>query len=788
MSTVLPGARLNTANNIYRDEMRADTDSVKAMCLQILIQQGLTAILTNLVITALTAAVLYPQVSQTFVLSWFFVAMMVNGSRLFLWRSLRRQLTEIPSMTALRQYENSYAAALFVSGATWGALALVFSNQLPMTQQIAIPLILAGMSAGAVFSHLSSLRSFCAFVWPMILPVSVSLFLAGLEIVALTTVVYLVAITILSRNLNKKMLESLLLRNENQALVNHLSEINQAQSALLQELQAKETFLLHTFEDAGVPMLLIDKELQILDVNKSGCVLFGYDKAALQQQRIVDLLHPDDASDISPQFDKLMQGDIEQYRVTRRCLGEQGKTLWLNATISAVRNHKGEIDYVVIQAQDITEQYLLSEDLNYQSLHDAMTGLPNRRALEKQLQHMLAQPTEQAHAFCYLDLDQFKVINDTCGHIAGDALLKQMTALLQVDLHEHDFVARFSGDEFAILLASCSQQQACQRLEQLLARIRDFDFVYEGYSFKVSACVGLVMFDHHSTIVELLKQADSACYAAKEAGRDRFHLFSETDTELVQRNGEMRWVTRIQQALNDNRMVLYSQPIVPSLSHKTSLPHVELLIRMLDDDGSIISPGEFLPAAERYNLVAAIDMWTVEHVLLQLQQAREQGRDIHGIYGINLSGQSLGDARFYKRIISLIKAAGLTDSRAVLCFEVTETAAITNMRSALHFINELRQIGCLIALDDFGSGLSSFAYLKQMPIDYLKIDGMFVNDCVHNSVNLEIVNSINGIGQVLGLKTVAEFVEDESTLITMKHLGVDFVQGFRIGKPQPWEI
>jgi Amt family ammonium transporter len=535
-------------------------------------------------------------------------------------------------------------------------------------------------------------------------------------------------------------------------------------------------------------MLLIDKELHILDVNKSGCVLFGYDKAALQQRRIGDLLHPEDASDISPQFYKLLQGDINQYRITRRCLGEQGKTLWLNATLSAVRNHQGEIDYVVIQAQDITEQYLLSEDLNHQSLHDAMTGLPNRRALEKQLQHMLAEPTDKPHAFCYLDLDQFKVINDTCGHIAGDALLKQMTDQLQLDLCEHDFVARFSGDEFALLLANCSQEQACQRLEQLLARIRDFDFVYDGYKFKVSACIGLVMFDHHSAMVDLLKQADSACYAAKEAGRDRLHLFTETDTELVQRNGEMRWVARIQQALNDNRMVLYSQPIVPTMSHKTSLPHVELLIRMLDDDGKIITPGEFLPAAERYNLIAAIDMWTVEHVLSELQQARDQGRDIHGIYAINLSGQSLGDARFYKRIISLIKAAGLTDARAVLCFEVTETAAITNMRSALHFINELRQIGCLIALDDFGSGLSSFAYLKQMPVDYLKIDGMFVNDCVHNSVNLEIVNSINGIGQVLGLKTVAEFVEDESTLITMKHLGVDFVQGFRIGKPQPWEI
>lgn len=779
---------MNTASSINRDVRQADTTQIKAMCLQILTQQGLTAIVTNLVISALTAAILYPQVNQTFVLSWFFTGMLVNSSRLVLWQALRRRLNDKPSATALQRYENYYAAALFVSGATWGSLALVFNSTLPMTQQIATPLILAGMSAGAVFSHLSSLRSFCAFVWPMILPMSISLFVAGLDIVALTTVVYLIAITILSRNLHKKMLEILLLRNQNQSLVNHLSEINESQSALLQDLQAKETFLLHTFEDAGVPMLLIDNKLRILDVNKSGCDLFGYHKAALQQRRVVELLHPDDASDLSPQFDKLLHGEIDQYRITRRCLGDQGQTLWLNATLSAVRNTQDEIDYVVIQAQDITEQYLLSEDLNYQSLHDAMTGLPNRRALEKQLQHMLDQRSEKTHAFCYLDLDQFKVINDTCGHIAGDALLKQITALLQADLRKHDFVARFSGDEFAILLSGCSLAQARQRLEQLLARIRDFDFVYDEYNFKVSACIGLVMFDHESSLVELLKQADSACYAAKEAGRDRYHLFSETDTELVQRNGEMRWVARIQQALNENRMVLYSQPIVPSMSHKTSLPHVELLIRMLDDDGSIISPGEFLPAAERYNLVAAIDMWTVEHVLSQLQQARQQGRDIHGIYGINLSGQSLGDARFYERIISLIKAARLSDSRAVLCFEVTETAAITNMRSALHFINQLRQIGCLIALDDFGSGLSSFAYLKQMPIDYLKIDGMFVNDCVHNSVNLEIVNSINGIGQVLGLKTVAEFVEDEPTLITMKHLGVDFVQGYKIGKPARWEI
>lgn len=779
---------MNTINSMYRDVHAVDAGRIDAMRLQILLQQGLTAIITNLTITVLAAAILYPQVAKAFIWSWLGLALVVNGSRLVLRQQLRNKLYQQPAAATLRFYEHTYAAALFISGLTWGMLALVFDTGLPLTQQMAIPLIIGGMSAGAVFSNLSSLRSFCAFVWPMVLPVSLSLFIAGLNAVAMTTVVYLIAITILSRNLNRKMLESLMLRHENQALVDHLSRVNHSQAELLQQLQAKETFLLHTFEDAGVPMLLIDRDFRILDVNKSGCQLFEYDKKALQGQLATELLHPDDASDISPQFGKLLRGEIEQYRITRRCLSRQGKTLWLNATLSAVRNDEGEVDYIVVQAQDITEQYLLSEDLNHQSLHDAMTGLPNRRALEKQLQLLLDQNTAGQHAFCYLDLDQFKVINDTCGHIAGDILLKQITELLRSGLRQTDLLARFSGDEFAILLTDCSLEQATAILENLLTRIRNFSFDYDNYSFKVSASIGVVMIDHSSTLVELLKQADSACYAAKEAGRDRMHVFSDTDTELVQRSGEMLWVARIQQALNDNRMVLYSQPIKPTQRRTSSLPHHELLIRMLDDDGSIISPGEFLPAAERYNLVAAIDMWTVEHVLCRLQRARQQGRDIHGIYGINLSGQSLGDARFYERIIQLIKDARLTDARAVLCFEVTETAAITNMRSALHFINELRQIGCQIALDDFGSGLSSFAYLKQMPIDYLKIDGMFVNDCVHNSVNLEIVNSINGIGQVLGLKTVAEFVEDEPTLVTMRHLGVDFVQGFKIGKPEPWVV
>jgi Amt family ammonium transporter len=771
-----------------RDIRAIDPDKVNAVRLQILLQQGFTAIITNLVISTITAFMMWSVVSDRFVVVWISVASGVNISRIALWHWAHRQTLGDVATVALQRCENIYALGLFISGSVWGSLAFIYSPELPMTQQMAIPLIMAGMSAGAVFTYLNSIRSFSAFVLPMILPITVSLFVADLNALALCTLVYLIVITIQAASLNKKMTDSLALRLENQSLVDHLSSVNQSQSRLLDELQAKETFLTHTFEDAGVPMLLMDSHFLIFDVNKAGCALLDYDKASLKGLKVTQLLSPEESDELSPQSKRLVKGEIDQYRITRRCISRHGKTLWLDATFSAVRNEHGAIEYVVIQAQDITEQYLLSRDLNHLASHDSLTGLPNRRALEKRLKELLSQPDDTRHVFCYVDLDQFKVINDTCGHIAGDALLKQISSLLRNHLRQHDMLAHFSGDEFAILMADRDVNTAVKDVEQLMEKIRGFHFQFEGHTFRVSACIGVVGVNHHSSLVDLLKQADSACYAAKEAGRDRLHVFTETDTELLQRSGEMRWVSRIQQALRDNQMVLFSQPIVPTQAKKAEKPHHEILIRMRDADGSIISPGEFLPAAERYNLAAAIDMWTVENVLSRLAAAREAGRAIRGIYAINLSGQSLGDTRFYEKIIELITRADLNQHGAVICFEITETAAITNIRSALRFINELRKVGCLFALDDFGSGLSSFAYLKQLPIDYLKIDGIFVKDCVNNNVNLEIVNSINGIGQVLGLKTVAEFVADEATYISMKQLGVDFVQGFLLAKPAPWEI
>jgi Amt family ammonium transporter len=319
----------------------------------------------------------------------------------------------------------------------------------------------------------------------------------------------------------------------------------------------------------------------------------------------------------------------------------------------------------------------------------------------------------------------------------------------------------------------------------VLLSLRYFRFVYDEQSFNIGVSVGIVKTYPNCTLTDLFKQADSACYAAKDAGRDRIHIYRHDDKFLAERAGEMAWVTRIQHAIEQDNFVLYYQNIV-QIDGNENFPHYELLIRMIDKDGAIIPPGLFLPAAERYNLAAAIDLWVVNHVINALVLARSEGDDITGVYGVNLSGQSLGDARFYEEIIEIIKHNDFRKSGAIICFEITETAAISNISAALRLMTELREFGCQFALDDFGSGLSSFAYLKQMPIDYLKIDGMFIKDCLSDPVNLEMISSINGIGQVMGLKTIAEFVENKDIFDKLAELGVDYAQGYWDGVPKQW--
>ncbi|SFK40746.1 putative bifunctional diguanylate cyclase/phosphodiesterase [Methylophaga sulfidovorans] len=755
----------------------------------ILLQQGSIACVTNIVILVLTLIALYSYNDVKLLHLWGTVIFLAILLRLLLVKYLNIYFSKHRNKPSIvSRCEKIYAAGVFLSGLAWGSLGFAFDGEAQFNHQLIIPLVVAGLCSGAIYSMLSSFLSFISYVYPMLICVILAMFNVGLEVEALTLVTYMIACTMLFRNLHASVIESLQLRHENRHLISHLTSVNESQTQLVETLQKKEIFLTQTFENAGFPIFLMSAGLIILDANKAACKLFAYSKTEFKGMNMSLLLHEDECDEASHDFYRLIDGDLQQYQITKRCLSRDNRPLWLIGTVSAVRNTNNKVDYLVIHAQDITEQKSLSEDLQHLALHDTLTGLPNRFAIEKHLQLLLQDTHSLNHIFCYIDVDQFKVINDTCGHKAGDKLLTQIAHIIKCELQPSDILARLSGDEFAAVLIDTSPEQAKEKLNRVMEKIRRFEFVDNDLLFISSISIGMVNIRPDSTMTEIFKQADNACYAAKEAGRDRLHVFSDSDKELVQRSGEMRWVSRIQQALSNDKLILFSQPIAATQKKNSTLPHCELLIRMLDDDGSIIPPGHFLPAAERYNLAASIDMWTVSHVLSRLDEARKAGRDVSGVYGINLSGQSLGDTRFYDKIIELILSANLVDSGAVICFEITETAAISNMHSALYFINELRKVGCLFALDDFGSGLSSFAYLKQLPIDFLKIDGMFVKDCVENSVNLEIVNSINGIGQVLGLKTVAEFVEDEATLISLQHIGVDFVQGYNIGRPEAWVV
>ncbi|MEM7586749.1 MAG: EAL domain-containing protein, partial [Acidobacteriota bacterium] len=443
---------------------------------------------------------------------------------------------------------------------------------------------------------------------------------------------------------------------------------------------------------------------------------------------------------------------------------------------------------------------------SYQASHDALTGLLNRYELENRLKRLLldARERQRTHALCYLDLDQFKIINERCGHVAGDELLRQLAAVLREEILERDAgvavseqptVARLGGDEFGVLLEGYSVIEATRIAETLLRRIEDFRFLWQGRRFAVSVSVGLVPIDATSDSASgLLRAADSACYAAKDDGRNRVHVYRIDDAELVRRSGEMRWVNRIRRALEDDRFYLDYQPIVGiRQGSRVARPQVggpqarqpqgfvEFLLRMEDEAGERIPPDRFMPAAERYQLASQLDQWVVSSAFDWMRQHPQQ----LPLCSINLSGQSLGDLDFLRFVLQRIEATGVPPSN--VCFEITETAAIANLAQATHFIKTLRALGCRFSLDDFGTGFSSFAYLKQLPVDFLKIDGMFVRDASDDRFDLAVIRSIVRIAGVLGKRTVAECVEDARVLRRLETIGVDYAQGDGIRPPQPLE-
>jgi diguanylate cyclase (GGDEF)-like protein/PAS domain S-box-containing protein len=464
-------------------------------------------------------------------------------------------------------------------------------------------------------------------------------------------------------------------------------------------------------------------------------------------------------------------------------INRHGDEIAIQESASPIRDADGNTLGVVIVFHDVSEQRRISQELSYRATHDALTALPNRSEFEKSLKRFVNNNREQGqiNALMFIDLDHFKIVNDSCGHSAGDLLLKEVANMMRNCVRSSDMVARVGGDEFAIILAKCDTEKSMKIAKKICKSLSDYRFHHDDKVFKIGASIGLVMINSNwESETKLLKAADTACYQAKRAGKNRVHLYYDDEQAVDAGKGEIQWASRIEQALEEKSFELYCQRIMP-LSHE-GLLHAEILIRMKDKSGHLISPNAFLPAAERFNMTTRIDKWVVREVFEWMNKNAASLDHVESL-SVNLSGQSLGDLAFHHFVIGLIESMEV-DCRK-LCFEVTETSAITNITDAKKFIDAMNNYGIKFSLDDFGSGVSSFGYLKNLSVDYLKIDGQFISDLVDNQVGQATVRCITEVAKATGKQTIAECVDNEVVESLLKKMGVDFTQGYLKHKPAP---
>ncbi|MEJ2645222.1 MAG: EAL domain-containing protein [Gammaproteobacteria bacterium] len=567
-----------------------------------------------------------------------------------------------------------------------------------------------------------------------------------------------------------------------------ISERRQAEQEL-RRLMEYNRLLLESTSDG---IFGVDRNLRCTFLNAAAARLLGYSPADIKGRNVHELVHHS-GEDGSP----LPLEECSIYRTIR-----DGRSLWSDAEVLWQRNgecfpveyssnplfENGEVTGAVVVFRDVTDARAMARRMDFLATHDALTGLVNRRDFEARLAQALesARTSGDEHVLCFMDLDQFKVVNDTCGHGAGDEMLRQLATLLEGSVRQSDTLARLGGDEFGVLFGSCALNRALQVANQLRDVVQDFRFAWEEKTFSVGVSIGVVAINADTdTVADAMSAADAACYMAKDSGRNRVHVYETEDAELARRRGEMQWVAQLRRALDEDRFQLAYQSILPTAAGAANDSLcMEMLIRMDDGHGGVTPPGAFLPAAERYNMINAIDRWVVSNTLRYFSAHPHVLARLH-MCTINLSGHSLGDESFLPFVVHELAATGIPPQR--ICFEITETAAVSNLSGALHFMRELKEHGCRFALDDFGSGMSSFAYLKKLPVDFIKIDGNFVRDMARDPIDRAMVEAINQVGHVIGLQTIAEFVENDEILAQLREIGVDYAQGYGIARPQPVE-
>jgi diguanylate cyclase (GGDEF)-like protein/PAS domain S-box-containing protein len=567
-----------------------------------------------------------------------------------------------------------------------------------------------------------------------------------------------------------------------------ITEIKRIEQALFQEKELAQVTLASIND--GVITTNSSGEVEYLNPMAERLTGWNLDSA---KGNTLDIIFPivreNDHSPIDLSLEQILSsGETTESEEANLLISPSGEEYIIAHSIAPIHDREGQILGCVLIFRDITKPRTLNRQLSWQANHDALTGLVNRMRFEQLLEEAItaAKVENIEHILCYLDLDQFKVVNDTCGHLAGDELLRQLAVLLKNQVRNSDVVARLGGDEFGILLPLCPLEIGEQIAQKIRSKIQDFRFLWQNNTFRIGVSIGLVTIDTDTNNLNtLLSAADAACFAAKEGGRNRVHIYQANDLEVAQQRAERQWIGRLTQALEENRFSLYCQSIVP-ISYAPDSPtnyryHTEILIRLMEPNGEIIPPMAFIPAAERYGLMSRLDRWVIETFFsnyLRLVEANSQS-----LYSINLSGVSINDDQLLPFIKDCFQRYQVPPT--AICFEITETATIANLSRANQFIRELKEIGCYFALDDFGSGMSSFVYLKNLPVDFLKIDGYFIKNILNNPVDSVMVECIHRIGQAIGIQTIAESVESEAIIEKLRELGIDHVQGYYIANPLP---
>ena len=552
-----------------------------------------------------------------------------------------------------------------------------------------------------------------------------------------------------------------------------------------------------TLQSIGDGVISTDAEGRIDYINPVAQDLTGWDMRGARGkpiQEVMTIINQHTRTPVDhPVMRCLKEGRVITLEDNSVLINHDGVEIPIQDSAAPIRDRMRNMIGAVMVFHDISKESRLFRQLSYQASHDALTGLINRAEFENRLVAALAgakQNPSHTHALLYIDLDQFKVINDTFGHTAGDELLRQVMEVIQAKIRTTDTLARLGGDEFGILLERCDEDRALEVAESIRAAIEKNRFAWQDTFTNVRCSIGMYMVTHESPdAASVMSSADVACYSAKDVGRNQIHLYKDSDASV--RHEEMKWVARITNAVEENRLELFYQPIIGISKEFVQLPgHYELLLRMRDEKGEIVTPDQFIPAAERYNLMPTLDRWVIHEALSQLADKSPDSEKARFTLAINLSGTSLSEDRFLEYVIDELKREKLPDG--AICFEITETAAISNLSRVIHFMQTLKKLGCKFSLDDFGSGLSSFTYLKNLPVDYLKIDGQFIRNVVDDTVDESMVKAINQVGNAMGIATIAERVETKEVLDKLSDIGIEFAQGYYIARPssvdsfQPW--